>query len=380
MASLATAVDLAILLLLRLGPGVPVLVADAVSVAVASVVSYSAHRLVTFADDPERRWVHSTRLFLSVTAMALVVDVVTLRIAVAVLGSESAPPLLLGKVVSLGAAGVVRVIGVRHWLARAVRDERSRVAPAPLPPSPFRLSVVVPAFHEEGRIASTVSAIRSSLSELAPIEIVVVDDGSSDGTAAAARAGGADVVVVHPANRGKGAAVRSGVAASSGAVVAFTDADLSYPPPQLRRLVDEVERGWDVVVGSRKHIDTRTLVEGRRLRELSGRVFNLLTEVVLLGRYRDTQCGLKGFRGDVARELFPLTRVDGFAFDVELFHLAERHRLSLLEVPVELANSSASTVRVGRDSVRMVRDVFRIRRWAGQGAYDARRPGADART
>jgi glycosyltransferase involved in cell wall biosynthesis len=203
------------------------------------------------------------------------------------------------------------------------------------------------------------------------VEIVVVDDGSGDATASDARAGGADVVIVQPENRGKGAAVRAGMLAATGRVAAFTDADLSYPPEQLTTLLANVEDGWDMVVGSRKHVGTTTLVRARRLREVTGRVFNLLSEVVLLGQYRDTQCGLKAFRGDVARSLFSRTRVDRFAFDVELFHLAERDRLSVLEVPVSLANSSVSTIRVGADSLRMVRDLFRIRRWGGQGAYDA---------
>ncbi|MCB1002700.1 MAG: glycosyltransferase, partial [Acidimicrobiales bacterium] len=202
------------------------------------------------------------------------------------------------------------------------------------------------------------------------LEVVIVDDGSGDGTAAAARAAGADVVLEQPENRGKGAAVRRGVLESRGRTVAFTDADLSYSPDQLLRLLGEVESGWDMVVGSRRHEDTTTLVRAGRLRELGGRAINLLTQVVLLGQYRDTQCGLKAFRSDVARLLFGRSRIDGFAFDVELFHLAERYRLSLAEVPVSVANSSRSTVRVARDALRLVRDLFRIRRAARRGRYD----------
>jgi glycosyltransferase involved in cell wall biosynthesis len=198
----------------------------------------------------------------------------------------------------------------------------------------------------------------------------VVDDGSGDDTAAQARAAGADQVLVQPENRGKGSAVRTGVLAAGGRTVAFIDADLSYPPEQLLRLLAEVESGWDMVVGSRRHVDTTTLVKNRRLREVSSRAFNSLTVAVLLGQYRDTQCGLKAFRADAARLLFSHAHVDGFAFDVELFHLAERYRLSLAEVPVELANSSTSSVRVGVDALRMVRDLFRVRRWAARGVYD----------
>ena len=234
------------------------------------------------------------------------------------------------------------------------------------------MSVVIPAYTEAERIGDTVAEVRAALADVdaaEQFEVVVVDDGSADDTAERARAAKADQVLVLPENRGKGAAVRAGVLAARGRTIAFTDADLSYPPHQLVRLLTEIEAGFDVVVGSRKHIEATTLVRGRRLRVLSGRIFNLLTLAVLLGQYRDTQCGIKAFRSDVARTLFSRARIDGFAFDVEVFHLIERDRLSLKEVPVALANSETSTVRVVRDAVRVVRDVFRIRRWARQGRY-----------
>jgi hypothetical protein len=159
-----------------------------------------------------------------------------------------------------------------------------------------------------------------------------------------------------------------------GRTLAFTDADLAYAPDQLLRLLHEVETGWDVVVGSRKHTETTTLVRARRVREIGGRVINLLTQAVLLGQYRDTQCGLKAFRSDVARLVFSRARIDGFAFDVEVFHLVERYRLSLTEVPVQVENSTRSTVNVLRDAVRLVRDLTRVRRGAARGWY-SREPG-----
>ena len=125
------------------------------------------------------------------------------------------------------------------------------------------------------------------------------------------------------------------------------------------------------MVGSRQHADTRTLVRAGRLREVGGRVINPLTRAVLLGHYRDTQCGLKAFRSDVGELIFAHSRIDGFAFDVEVFHLVERYRLSLPEVPVEVVNSTRSTVSVARDAARLVRDLFRIRRWGRLGLYEA---------
>ena len=202
------------------------------------------------------------------------------------------------------------------------------------------------------------------------LEIIVVDDGSPDDTAARARDAGADIVVRHDRNLGKGAAIRSGVLVANGRSIVFTDADLSYSPDQIPAIVETIERGWDVVVGSRRHLDTTTLVRAGRLREIGGRAINLLTRAVLLGHYRDTQCGLKGFRSDVARLIFSHSFVDGFAFDVEVFHLVERYHLSLTEVPVRVANSSRSTVRVVRDAMRLIRDLFLVRRWSVEGRYD----------
>lgn len=238
-----------------------------------------------------------------------------------------------------------------------------------------RLSVVVPAYREEGRIASTVASLRSALGALG-VEIVVVDDGSGDATAARAAEAGADRVVQLPVNRGKGGAVRAGVLAATGSAIVFTDADLSYPPSQVTRVLDRIEQGWDVVVGSRQHAETQTIVGSGRLRDLAGRLFNLTTGLVLSRRFADTQCGLKGFHHDAAARIFGLARVDGFAFDVELLWLAAHLDLSVDEVPVELANAAGSTVRLNIDPIRMVRDLWRVRRWAATGAYD-RAPGAE---
>ncbi len=134
-----------------------------------------------------------------------------------------------------------------------------------------------------------------------------------------------------------------------------------------------------MAIGDRGHPDSRTLVAARSVRALGSRAINRLTYAVLLGSYRDTQCGLKGFRSDVGRFVFAQARVDGFAFDIEVLHLVERHQLSLVEVPVEVANSGRSTVRAAREAFRLVADLFRIRHWAAEGRYeggDVPPPGA----
>jgi glycosyltransferase involved in cell wall biosynthesis len=235
------------------------------------------------------------------------------------------------------------------------------------------LSVVVPAFDEGDRILDTVKRLRSELAGVAGgCEIIVVDDGSGDDTTARARDAGADKVLVHARNRGKGAAVRTGVLGSSGRIVVFTDADLAYSPDQVRALVEAVEAGSDVVIGCRSHPDSEAVVAASRLRALGSRMINLITRLVLRGRYGDTQSGIKGFRGEVARSVFERTRLDRMGFDIEVLVIAERDGLQITEVPVRVVNSTRSSVHIVRDGVGLVRDVMRVRWWAWRGEYDRR--------
>lgn len=234
----------------------------------------------------------------------------------------------------------------------------------------MRLSVVIPAYNEAEVIGSTVQAMRDVLGALdGGLEIVVVDDGSTDDTEKEATAAGADRVIRLDPNEGKGAAVRTGALAATGRTVAFTDADLAYTPDQILPLLEQVEAGWDVVVGSRQVSGATAEVPASWLRRVGGRVVNWLVRLVLAGDHADTQCGLKAFRRDVAQLLFNQTRVDGFAFDVELFALAERHQLSLLESPVRVVNSQGSSVRITADTAVLLVDLIRISWWLRRGGY-----------
>lgn len=238
----------------------------------------------------------------------------------------------------------------------------------PHPPDPDRprLTVVLPAYGEEHRIADTIRRVRDSVGTFADTEIVVVDDGSPDRTADAARDAGADQVLRLPRNQGKGAAVRSGMLAAKGSTVTFTDADLAYSPAQLVTLLDHVENGWDVVVGNRH---SRTTAGPPGVRDVGHLAFNAITRTVLDRRFADTQCGFKGFHRSAAQRLFSVSRIDRFAFDVELLWLAGHFGMAITEVPVVLDRAEGSTVRLSIDALRMMRDLLRIRRWAAKGAY-----------
>ncbi len=381
--AVATTVDVGLLLALRQWAGWPVPLADAVAVAVATLVSWLLHGWFTFPGDPRTRWYRRVGTYATAASLALVADVAVVTVLDLALDPRRTIGLVVIKIPALLVALLVRVVNYRRVMFEAVRDDQRRPVPRPPAPGDLRLSVVVPAYREGDRIEATVDRLRADLAPIAAdggLEVVVVDDGSDDDTVDRAKAAGADQVLSHTPNRGKGAAVREGVLAARGRTVAFTDADLSYPPEQLVRFLERIEEGWDVAVGSRQHTDTMTVVRAGRLREVGGRVINVLTGVVLLGGYRDTQCGLKAMRSDVGRLLFGHARIDGFAFDVELFHLVERYRLTLVEVPVEVVNSSRSTVHVVRDAGRLVRDLFRVRGAARLGLYEVDPAELPART
>lgn len=236
-----------------------------------------------------------------------------------------------------------------------------------------RLSVVLPAYQEAARVGDSVMRVRRELAHVdaaGDLEIVVADDGSTDATAQQAHAAGADQVVTNQRNLGKGAAVKSGVAAATGRVVAFTDVDLAYAPAQLERLLERVEAGSSMVVGSRWSEDSTTSTEATVVRKLNSRLFNVATRLAV-GVWRDTQCGFKAFDAEIVEPLFAAVREDGFSFDVELFLAAKAAGIQVAEVPVELDGADGTTVRL-RGQVSAVLGLWRIRRRLRAGAYGPR--------
>ncbi len=248
----------------------------------------------------------------------------------------------------------------------------------PSPTHGARLSVVIPAYNEAGRLEPTLDRVASFLAGAArwrPAEIVVVDDGSSDLTAEIARShpvsdGVGLVVAVHPVNRGKGAAVRTGFSRSSGEWVLLTDADMSAPIEDLTVLAAAAESDA-VAVGSRA-VDRRLVTERQPLhRDLMGRTFNLALRTLGLTRLGDTQCGFKLFPGDLARRLAAVQQLDGFSFDVELLVLARHWGYRIREVGVHWQHVEASRVMAIRHSSQMLRDALKLWWWRMSGNLPA---------
>jgi dolichyl-phosphate beta-glucosyltransferase len=229
------------------------------------------------------------------------------------------------------------------------------------------LSIILPAYNEERRIGPTLQRIAAFMAGSGePYELIVVDDGSADRTPAIvaefAAAHPATRLLAMPRNRGKGAAVRTGVLESRGREVLFSDADLSTPIDELIRLRAALHAGADLAIGSRAIPGAVTRTQPL-LRRIQGGGFHLLTRLLgfhVVAAIADTQCGFKLFRGAVARALFRELTLAGFAFDVELLELAHR-RFQIAEVPVEWTHAGGSKVRPVVDAVKMLGDLMRIR-------------------
>ena len=225
------------------------------------------------------------------------------------------------------------------------------------------LSVVIPAYDEESRIPSTLERVHGFLSERGgDWEIIVVDDGSADRTADVV----SDFAGTHSRVRllraphlGKGGAVRAGMLDSRAEYRFLCDADLSMPIEQIERFLERMD-DCDVAIGSRECHGSVRVDEPFR-RHAMGRAFNSVVRALAVPGIQDTQCGFKCFRGAVARRLFGRQRLDGFAFDVEVLFLALKERFRILEVPIDWHFREESKVDPLRDSVRMFRDVVRVR-------------------
>jgi dolichyl-phosphate beta-glucosyltransferase len=238
------------------------------------------------------------------------------------------------------------------------------------------VSVVIPAYNEEWRVLPTIGAIATHMSSRnQPWELIIADDGSIDSTVSLVQ----DLrfanlrLLVAEKNTGKGNAVRRGMLAARGSVVLFADADQSTPIEQFDRLLDQINAGSDVVVGSRaadgaevsgKSLARRILSGG--LRVLVSRGFGVTVS--------DTQCGFKLFTADAAKELFTMQIVDGFSFDLEVLYLAHKLGYRTTEVPVEWIDAPGSTVDAAKVSLQFLRDLMRIRIFDVRGRYKRTAP------
>jgi dolichyl-phosphate beta-glucosyltransferase len=244
------------------------------------------------------------------------------------------------------------------------------------------LSVIIPAYNEEKRLSRTLARIREYFAgtgagasgfQFGEIEIIVVDDGSTDDTASvveslARQMPGLRLVRNH-GNRGKGFSVKHGMLEARGRITLFTDADLSSPIEESRKLFNALDAGNDVAIGSRALDRSLIAVRQSRFREIAGIIFNGFVRVFTGLPFHDTQCGFKAFVRERTRTVFEQQRIERFGFDPEILFIARRHGLRSVEVPVRWAHDEGTKVHVFRDSLLMFSDLVVIRWNALAGRY-----------
>lgn len=228
-------------------------------------------------------------------------------------------------------------------------------------------SIVIAAFNEEARLPETLRKINDYLtSRNIASEIIVVDDGSTDGTAKLTETLSADIpglkLISYPHNRGKGHALRTGVLASKGRLILLTDADLSTPIEELEKLRPLIDSAsCHIAIGSRALAMSRILKRQPWWRQGMGKIFNRIVKALVIDDYSDTQCGFKLFTGEIAHSLFSRAHINRFAYDVEILALAKKNGYRVAEVPIEWINAPGSKVHPVKDSLQMLKDLFIIR-------------------
>jgi glycosyltransferase involved in cell wall biosynthesis len=240
------------------------------------------------------------------------------------------------------------------------------------------LSIIIPAYNEESRLGESLGQIAAWIASASlTTEVLVVDDGSTDRTAAVAESMRPQIptlrIISNEVNRGKGFSVRHGMLVARGRYALFTDADLSAPIDEAGKLLAAVEGEYDVAIGSRALNRNLIFVRQSLFREFAGIIFNTVVRLCLRLPFVDTQCGFKAFKRERCKIIFEQQRIERFGFDPELLYLARHHGLQATEIPVRWAHSPGTKVSMFRDSLQMFQDVFIIRWNALAGRYPKQR-------
>lgn len=239
---------------------------------------------------------------------------------------------------------------------------------------PATYSIILPAYNESARITATLDKILAHATERGwNVEVIVVNDGSSDTTAEIvleyAKKHATLRLLENPGNRGKGFSVRNGMLHAKGDVLLFSDADLSSPIEEADKLFAAIVEGADIAIGSR-WIDSRLQIRRQPLyRRLFGRIFNLALRLVLGLQFKDTQCGFKAFTRRSAQAIFPQQKIERWGFDPELLYLARKFGFTVSEVPVAWSHREGTRIHPLRDGIRMFGELLRVRWYALKGNY-----------
>jgi dolichyl-phosphate beta-glucosyltransferase len=237
------------------------------------------------------------------------------------------------------------------------------------------LSIVIPAYNEERRLPRSLESVSKYLQQQNyTYEVIVVDDGSADRTSTVVKNFQKDYpqlqLIRLPKNRGKGFCVRTGILESKGCFVIFTDADLATPIKEVEKILPHLDKGFDVVIGSRRHADSKIVKPQNWLRRQIGRAYNQMNRWLGIRGVEDVPCGFKGFRREAAEKIFSATKLDGYIFDAEVLYLTQNiYNLRWKQVPIEWENFPGSKINLLRDPIIMTLDLFKIKLYDLRGLY-----------
>jgi glycosyltransferase involved in cell wall biosynthesis len=241
-----------------------------------------------------------------------------------------------------------------------------------LPPT---YSIVIPAYNESARLGASLEKVLSYVHAQGwDAEVIVVNDGSRDNTAEIVLNFMAKdsmlKLLENPGNRGKGYSVRNGMLHAQGRIILFSDADLSSPIEEAPKLLNALEAGADIAIGSR-WLQAETQTQRQPLhRQLFGRIFNLMLRVSLGLQFADTQCGFKAFKRAAAQAIFPLQKIERWGFDPEILFLARKLGFKVDEIPVVWGHSGGARINPVIDGARMFQEMLRVRWYSMTGEYD----------
>lgn len=202
-------------------------------------------------------------------------------------------------------------------------------------------------------------------------EVIIVDDGSQNvqETKKVAENLGCRFLAL-PKNQGKGGAVKAGMLEAKGAFRIFTDVDIPFEYENFDRFLKYLdEKEFQMVVGDRTLPESKYFTEISKLRKLGSNIFSFIVGRFVVGGHFDTQCGMKGFRAEVAEDIFGLSRIPSFAFDVEVLYIALKRNYDIKRLAVQLRMQEGSSVRVVSHGLGMIIDLFRIKGNQLRGKY-----------
>lgn len=229
----------------------------------------------------------------------------------------------------------------------------------------IKLSLIIPIYNAELFILNTLVRLDEWKKEINySVQVILVNDGSKDQTKAIIEnyiktQDSSIEFISYELNKGKGYAVKTGILAATGTYKIFTDADIPFGFEAIERVLYYLYfKEFEVCIGNRKSIHSKYFVKMNWIRKLSSQFFTMIISRYVVTGVTDTQCGLKGFKGSVADELFSKLQINGFAFDVEILYLSYKYEYDIKRIPVTFEGNNISTISLGRNSIEMLWDII----------------------